>query len=277
MLSIAGNDFYGFFGEKGGTIGPCRVFYDTAPIPNATGTIEIAGNVVTGTGTSFTSLFNPAVGDLYFKVNTTVPQIFRVKTISSNTSMTCVDPVTLEDANVTVAPGTTFSLFRTLDLGRTNEEGVTLKISEKTADVKSAQEGDVAINTFSVGHEATIELTLLEASAEKIFYLLTGRVSRDANNNITGLALGDRIGRNFLKNSKQLTLILYKDGEISTDPRDRIDFFKVHFSGDIEKKMDATSVHVVKLTGKVFKSENHKLNGKPYMGAINYQSFTWET
>ena len=279
MLAIAGYDGFGFFAEKRGILGPCNVYWDTEPIPDAAGTVTVSGNTVTGTGTSFTTVFNIAQGDVYVKINTTPnAKIFRVKSIASNTSMTIVDPITFEDANETIATATTFGLFRTINLGRTSEEGVMIKIEEKTKDILSAQSGETAINTFSTGTEATVEFTLLECSLEKLFYLSRGsiHVTRDTDSNIVASGLSHRLGRDFFKNSKRMTFIVLKDGVESTNPLDRLDLFNVHLLATIEKKMDATTVHTVKFTGKVYYSEKYKINGKEYFGAINPTAITWD-
>lgn len=279
MFAIKSKDGFGFFGEDGGILGPCRIYYDTEPQPLAAGTIQVTGNSATGTGTSFTTLFNFDEGDIYLKANTSPnPTLLRVKQITSNTSMTVLNPKTLEDANVTIPAGTTFSLFRTIDLGRTNEEGVKIKIEEKRAPIKSAQEGDVDFNHFSTGHELTIEFTLLETSIEKLLFLSKGSVhaQRNVDGLITGVAIGNRIGRNFRKNAKQIAIVKYKDGGISTDPLDRLEIFHFHPTATIEQSFDATSPHVLKITGVAYMSDTYTIDGKGYFGAVNYTSISWD-
>lgn len=268
LLVIPGKDGYSFLGQDGGSIGPARAFYDTVIPANETGTVAASGATVTGTGTSFDTVFVPSD---YIEINDTVPKIFYVSAVGSATSLTIADPDTFEPVNVTITAGKTFKKVTAMDMGRTNEDGITLKVTEKTAGVKSSDDGDVNINDFSTGTECQIEMTLIEVSQEKLNKLMEGAVdvTRDTDGRILAMAFGDRVGRDFKKNSKQLTLIAYRDGAISTEGSDRVDFFKVHFESAIEIQRNASAVHMVKLIGRCYKDDTKKVDGKSKYFAVN--------
>ena len=268
-FKIPGTDGFGFMGQNGGSIGPCRAIFDYTIPADLAGTVSVAVNAVTGVGTAFNTDF--VVGDYIYFGTSPTPQIYKISVITSATAMTIVGAENFEAINVTIPALTTYKKWIAMDLGKTSEAGVNIKLTEKSADVKSSDDGDVPINTFSTGTELTVELELIECSLERIAKVLEGAVSttKDVNGRIVGMAFGDRVGRNFKQNSKTLRLVAYRDGDLSTADEDIMDIFKVHFVSAIELQRDATNTHKVKLTGKCFKDETKKINGKAQYMAVN--------
>lgn len=269
FFKIAGVDGFGFMGQAGGSIGPARAIYDYVIPDNLAGTVSVAVDQVTGVATTFLADFE--VGDYIYFGTSPTPQIFKISAIASDTLMTIINQESFEAVNVTIPALTTYKKWVAMDLGKTSEAGVNIKLTEKSADVKSSDDGDVPINTFSTGTELTIEFELLECSLERISKVLEGAVSttKDVNGRIVGMAFGDRVGRNFKQNAKNLRLVAYRDGGLSEDDEDVMDIFKVHFVSAIELQRDATNTHKVKLTGKCFKDESKKINGKAQYMAVN--------
>ena len=278
MIVQKSKNGFQFWGRDGGKIGPAAVFYDVKVQSNLPGTVQ-ASNSSTLTGTSTTFTTSLVVGD-YIEILTTPAKLAYVWSITNNTTLVMRDPNNLDEPlTLTVPAGTNYRKFNGLWLGKTAPDGINISIEESTVETKSSDRGESPENVYSSGTTAKIEFTLMEPSLESLNKLLSGmfHVTRDTNGKIVASSVGSRTGYDYKRNAKQVAVIEYTDGqEISTDPADRLDIFKVAFSGVFSTTKNSSDQQGVTLTGYIFEDDSRRINGAPQYMATNLSSMDFD-
>jgi len=182
------------------------------------------------------------------------------------------------DLTITAPLATNFRKFNGLWLGKTAPDGINVSVEESTVETKSSDRGESPENVYSSGTTAKIELTLMEPSLESLNKLLKGmvNVTRDANGLIVASSIGSRTGYDYKRNAIQLAIIEYDGTEISSNPEDRLDCFKVAFSGVFATTKNSTDQQGVTLTGHIFEDDTRRVQGIPQYMATNLPSMVFD-
>jgi hypothetical protein len=285
MIIQKSKNGFQFWGREGGKIGPAAAFADVAIQPDLIGTVSagsagppiVKSSTLTGVSTTFLSDLKP--GDYIELLVSPNPILAMVGAIATDTSLTLKDPNNpSENLEVYIPALTNYRKFNGLWLGKTAPDGINVSIDESTVETKSSDRGESAENVYSSGTSGKIELTLMEPSLESLNKLLKGmvNVTRDSNGLIVASSIGSRTGYDFKRNAIQLAIIEYDGTQISADPQDRLDCFKVAFSGVFSTTKNSTDQQGVTLTGHIFEDDTRRVNGIPQYMATNLPAMVFD-
>lgn len=282
MRLVKSRNGYGFIGRDGGKITAAAVIIMPEQQPVLAGSVSagssptVKSSTVTGVGTAFNTALK--VGDLV-EFDTAVPTIARVKTITSATSMVISDPDD-PDQNLSVyLPAlTTYRKYTALWAGKTAPSGIEITTEEGVSETKSSDGGDKPENVFSNMVKPMIKFTLMEADLDVLSILLKGMVNitRDVNGKIVANSIGQRSGFDFKKNAIRIAVIEYAGSSISQDPKDRADFFKVGFKGNIKLVKNASDQEAIELEGYIFEDPSKRINGQAQFFAVNDAAMVYD-
>jgi hypothetical protein len=135
-----------------------------------------------------------------------------------------------------------------VDLGKTNG-GVTVRIADTSADLKSDQNGESPEDTVITGTTVEVELQLAEMDLSKLNSILQ---SQNASPNDDFVAGENRVGTSLLAIAKSLLLKKFVNGVESTDVANHITFPKAAPISNVELKYDGTNQRVVACVFKCF-------------------------
>lgn len=277
MIIQKSKNGFQFVGRDGGKIGPAAAFFDVAVQEDLAGTVAaVTTATLTGTATTFQTDLKP--GD-YIEIQDTVSVLAMVGAIATDLSLTMKDPNNpSEDLVITVTAGTKIRKFNGLWLGKTAPDGISVTFDESTVETKSSDRGESPENVYSSGVTGKIEMTLMEPSLESLQKLLAGmmNVTRNADGLIVASSIGSRTGFDFKRNAKQLAVIEYDGTRISASGEDRLDCFKVAFSGAFSSVKNSTDQQGVTLTGHIFEDDTRLLSGIPQYAATNLASMSFD-
>lgn len=127
-----------------------------------------------------------------------------------------------------------------VDIGPT--ESTTINLKDQIQDTNNDREGTAASNTFLTGREVMVSAIIVQNTLERFMSISQAvTVTRDANNNITRVAIASPVGSDLRSLSKVLSATRIINGAFSTDPLQQMHFFKAAPYMEAEVVYDATS------------------------------------
>ena len=139
------------------------------------------------------------------------------------------------------------------DIGAT-EGGVTIKMAEDSADLKTDQNGTQPVDTVITGVAATVECNLADISLEKFAFAHKTSVITDGTKQ--KVVIIPNIGMSLRDNSKKLVIKPYVDGVVSTDANTWYTFNKAAIKAEEEVSYDSSTQRVIKVTFMAFPDDN---------------------
>jgi hypothetical protein len=139
------------------------------------------------------------------------------------------------------------------DIGAT-EGGVTIKLAEDSADLKSDQTGTQPVDVVITGVSATIECSLAEVTLDKFAFAHKTTVITDGAKQ--KVLILPNVGTSLRDNAKVLVVKPYIDGVVSADPNTWYTFNKAGIKAEEEVSFDASTQRVLKLTFMAFADDN---------------------
>ena len=142
------------------------------------------------------------------------------------------------------------------DIGAT-EGGVTIRLAEDSAELKSDQTGTKPVDEVITGVEATIECNLAEITLENFAFIHKTTVITDSTTATKKkVVITPNLGMSLRNNAKKLVVKPYKDGVVSTDPNDWFTFPMASVKAAEELTYDASTQRVLKVTFVAFPDNN---------------------
>ena len=139
------------------------------------------------------------------------------------------------------------------DIGRT-EGGVTIKMAEDSADLKSDQTGTQPVDVVITGVAATIECSLADISLDQFAFAHKTTVATDGTKE--KVLILPNVGTSLRDSAKKLVVKPYVDGVVSSDANKWYTFNMAGIKAEEEVSFDASTQRVLKLTFMAFPDSN---------------------
>ena len=139
------------------------------------------------------------------------------------------------------------------DIG-TTEGGVTIKMAEDSAELKTDQNGTQPIDVVITGVAATIECNLADITLDQFAFAHKTNVITDGDKK--KVLIIPNVGTSLRDNAKKLVVKPYVDGVVSTNPNDWYTFNKAGIKAEEEVAFDSSTQRVLKLTFMAFADDN---------------------
>lgn len=240
------------FGAKNGDLGPANAFWKTEPVSAGTGTVEVVGTAVTGTGTDFQDHF--VAGD-YIALGTN-KIIRQIATVTSDTALVLTEGATIPALSA-------WEKVEAIPLGNTGK--ISIMDGDKWAEIKFSQQGDSPANMVRVGYETSVEIEIAEAAAALLYGLNDSYVLKKTGATIDAMARTRKIGTRHSDIWRQLTIVkLVGEGNSAND----LDI--IHFplaAPDFETKVDfdAASQKLIPIKFMIYPDYTKTINGEPIL------------
>lgn len=139
------------------------------------------------------------------------------------------------------------------DIGAT-EGGVTIKMAEDSADLKTDQNGTQPIDAVITGVAATIECNLADISLDQ--FALAHKTSVITDGTKQKVLIIPNVGLSLRDNSYKLIVKPYVDGVVSTDANTWYTFNKAGIKAEEDVSYDSSTQRVLKVTFIAFADDN---------------------
>jgi len=143
-----------------------------------------------------------------------------------------------------------------VDIGDT-EGGVTIRIAESSADLKSDQKGSEPADTIITGTAATIECNL--ASIDLSNFALAHKTDVITSDGKQKVVIKPNVGMSLRDNAKKLIIKPYVDGAVTTDPNKWITFPLAGIRADEELVYNVDTQRVIKVTFIAFATDTGEI------------------
>ncbi|MCK4521993.1 MAG: hypothetical protein KAU20_05450 [Nanoarchaeota archaeon] len=143
-------------------------------------------------------------------------------------------------------------LYDNADVGAT-EGGVSIKMAEASADLKSDQSGSEPVDTIITGVSAVIECSL--ASIDLANFAFAHKASVVTDGNKQKVVIIPNVGMSLRDNAKKLIVKPYVNGIVTTDANKWFTFPLAGIKADEEVTYDVSTQRVIKVIFIAFASD----------------------